>query len=672
MRVLLVSNAPEFPLATYCLAAHVRGSEGLADCEVDMLDLDWTRLSSYERKNAEIWRYLARLERAQPDVVGFSIYLWNHLAFRELAAITRAVVPSIRIVVGGPELATPEAAEPWLAKDLADVAVRGEGEQTFVRVLERLADGDGTHGIPGTSAAVGGDVVHEPPAAPMRDLASLPSPFLTGLAAPELFERRGAIQDAPYSRALLETYRGCYMHCAYCQWGNGTPMRTPFAKDRVYRELTWLLEHDVRSVFIVDAMFGFKKAGAIELLEFIAAEKRRLGATTTFSAYHNQDFFDPRLFEAYREAGVYIEIDLQSTNGDVLDRLGRGRWRTDSFERHLAEIRSRRVPTTGAADLIVGIPGDDLRSFECSVDYLLRHGLRVNLYHASVLPDTDWSRRAATDGTVFSPVPPRPILETSHFPLRDMVAARLIGHGTDLFNSFPRTAALLWRRWYSRPVDLCRAMGKRVYDQHGVMYGESHQYDWVMRNYLDRLPEVIRELCPDEEAAEILVELMLFEGALAAAEWSRPAEHVAPAVDWAVEGEGWLDARPRFRGEAVQRLELEYAVGELALDWDAHHDPEALDRVRRWPHVALVYSDGQPQHRAIDLGFTDHLLRRLNGHFTVREALDSAGLWLSDMSPAWGVLEMLAEAGVIMPGPDEDRGRTRASPGTARAQTRLA
>lgn len=163
----------------------------------------------------------------------------------------------------------------------------------------------------------------------------------------------------------------------------------------------------------------------------------------------------------------------------------------------MTAIRAQRVPTSGAADLIIGIPGDNLESFQDSVDFWLRRHMRVNLYQASVLPDTGWSRSIKEDGTVFSPLPPRAILQNGTFPLRDMIIARLIGHGTDLFNSFPRTAGFLWRRRFKRPVDLCRAVGEAVFHNHGLMYGESHQYDWVMGSYLGSLADMIRTLCTD-------------------------------------------------------------------------------------------------------------------------------------------------------------------------------
>ncbi|MEO1085681.1 MAG: cobalamin B12-binding domain-containing protein, partial [Acidobacteriota bacterium] len=117
MRLLLVSIPIDFPLAAYGLAAQLGADARTAGVEVELLDLEISRLNAYNRKNAEIWRYIARLEQTRPDVVGFSVYLWNHLAVRELAGITRRLFPAIRIVIGGPEVAEASSSAMWLAAD---------------------------------------------------------------------------------------------------------------------------------------------------------------------------------------------------------------------------------------------------------------------------------------------------------------------------------------------------------------------------------------------------------------------------------------------------------------------------------------------------------------------------------------------------------------------------
>ena len=77
MRVLLVSVPLEFPLAAYCLAAQVRATPDLCDVDVRILNLDAARLQHYNEKNPELWRFAGIADEYRPDMIAFSVYLWN-------------------------------------------------------------------------------------------------------------------------------------------------------------------------------------------------------------------------------------------------------------------------------------------------------------------------------------------------------------------------------------------------------------------------------------------------------------------------------------------------------------------------------------------------------------------------------------------------------------------
>ncbi len=653
MKILLVSVPIEFPLAAYCLAAHTASS--LRDCVVELIQLDWSRLSSEMRKNAEIWRYVEQVQHSRPDIVGFSVYMWNHTVVRELIAITGRVFPRLKILVGGPELATPEAAESWFGDALVSAAVRGEGERTLVEVVERMAQGDGVEEVQGTSWWDGSKVVHEPDRRLEGDFLPYASPYLEGWIPPNLFYREGSeMGPHMHRRAPLETYRGCYMSCSYCQWGIARK-RIPFPETRVKRELSWLLSNRVQSILIFDSMFGCTKRSAKSLLEHVISEKRRIGVQTRLILYHNQDFFDPELFDLYREAGALVEIDLQSTNPEVLNRLGRSRWTTESFERHLAALGEQ---TTGIGDLMIGIPGDSLKTFEESVDYMLRHGLRVNLFHASVLPGTGWSRTIEEDGTVSSPIPPRAVFCNSTFPLNEMIAARILGHGIEFFNDHPWTARYLWRTSFDRPVDLCRAFGDAVYERLGIMYEESQLYGETLFGKEETVAAIVRDLCGDSAHADLIVDLFTLEAALhrmsnqyLRERFEKPFR-LKPFEGWNPSDSDWLKQRPRFRGEFCEQFILRYRVDEL-VDRVRDGDPLLpLDKVRKEPIVALVFNDGNPWFVMVDGSITYRLLQRFNGFFTVEECLDNMDPeWrtLDDLSPLWRMLSHLASTGLIGP-----------------------
>lgn len=658
MKVLLVSIPLEFPLAAYCLAAQLSAAPETEDCEIELLNLDCSRMNTYHRKNTEIWRYIARLEADRPDVVAFSVYLWNHIATAELVAITAKLYPDIAVVVGGPELATPETTEPWLARGTVTAAVRGEGELTLVELVGRLRAGDRPRGILGCSWYDGSSVIHEPRRPPVADLSQLASPYLTGWVPDGLLKRVGDAGPAAFPRGLLETYRGCYMQCSYCQWGNGTKSRSSFPVDRVRAELTWLLARNVETLWIVDAMFGFKKQLAKDLLRHIIDEKARHGATTSIVCYHNQDFFDPELFELYREASVSVEVDLQSVAKEVLIQVGRAKWYTDSFDRHLEAFQRHGVPTTGAADLIIGLPRDNLSSFSCSIDFLLERGMNVNLYQTSIIPDTPMSRSVAADGTVFSDIAPRAVFRNKTFSTREMIEARLMGHGVDFFARYPRLAQLLWRRRFARPSEFCLHLGKLIWSKHELMYGESHTNDAVLADAQPMILALLPELCPDDWLLPIARDLFQLQAAMS--RMTRPPPHLPrpPVLRLPHDGypadNSWLSDRPRFRREAVTEVRLERRIDRALRMWDSRGEPpdDAVWRAMEFePVVALVYlrDTYHAAYRVVDLELTYGLVVRFNGYFSIAECLDNLvdGWRDEDLSSLREMLSGLVRVGII-------------------------
>ena len=73
------------------------------------------------------------------DIVGFSTYVWNGQISLEIARRLKERQPETLIVFGGPHV--PDQPEAFLrAHPFIDVAVHNEGEQTFLRLLERFPE----------------------------------------------------------------------------------------------------------------------------------------------------------------------------------------------------------------------------------------------------------------------------------------------------------------------------------------------------------------------------------------------------------------------------------------------------------------------------------------------------------------------------------------------------
>lgn len=84
---------------------------------------------------------MAEITRAKPEVVGFSVHIWNKTYVYSLIELVRKVLPAAKIVVGGPEVAF-EPERIFNEKSEIDFIVQGEGEICFSELLKALKNAD--------------------------------------------------------------------------------------------------------------------------------------------------------------------------------------------------------------------------------------------------------------------------------------------------------------------------------------------------------------------------------------------------------------------------------------------------------------------------------------------------------------------------------------------------
>ena len=78
------------------------------------------------------------LYQKKPDVVGFSLYIWNIEETIKVMRMLKKVKPDVKIVAGGPEVTYDY--DYWLERvPEIDVIVIGEGERTFKHLLDVYA-----------------------------------------------------------------------------------------------------------------------------------------------------------------------------------------------------------------------------------------------------------------------------------------------------------------------------------------------------------------------------------------------------------------------------------------------------------------------------------------------------------------------------------------------------
>jgi ribosomal peptide maturation radical SAM protein 1 len=198
-----------------------------------------------QTRDVEVPAYLDALVDTFPwqeaAVVGFTSTFQQNAASFALARRLKQRYPHIVTVFGGANFDSEMGPELVRTIDCIDVAVIGEGEESFPRLLAALAEGTDLAAIPGLARRVDGQVKVTPPVSATVRLDDLPAPDYD-----EYFQHAedlGIMPRVGHRRVWLpiETARGCWWgakhHCTFCGL-NGTAM--PFrskSPERVLDEL---------------------------------------------------------------------------------------------------------------------------------------------------------------------------------------------------------------------------------------------------------------------------------------------------------------------------------------------------------------------------------------------------------------------------------------------------
>ena len=364
----------------------------------------------------------ATILAAEPDAVGFSLYLWNRRACTELARLLKDARPDLTIFAGGPEpTATPEGV---LADFPFDFLIMGEGEYTFVEAMGRLSAGEPVRGIKGIAVLEEGQVLRHP-RPPIPFLDTLPSPYLTGQLSIE-----------PGGGALWQLSRGCSFGCDFCFDYQGTEGVRRFGMDRIGQELDWFVQHRVAQVFVLDSTFNRDLPLAKAVLRLI----RKVAPHIHFHFEVRSEFIDAELARLFSSITCSLQIGLQSADPAILKDLRRVLDPADF--RNRAGLLNQSGAIFGF-DLMYGLPGDTLAGFEKSLDFALDlYPNHLDIFPLAVLPGTPLAARALPLGLDYRPDPPYTLLASPTFPAQAMKDAAALATACDIFYS--RGKAVAW------------------------------------------------------------------------------------------------------------------------------------------------------------------------------------------------------------------------------------
>lgn len=374
-------------------------------------------------------RVLCDILSRKPDLLCFSVYIWNVTRVQALLSDLRRVLPNTTIVLGGPEVSFGNIPIP---DTLYDAVLTGEGERKFYTFLLTWLGID----VPA-------------PFQEERLLSGTEIPFIYTEENLPLFCNR---------IVYYESSRGCPFSCAYCLSGKHDPVRAK-PLEQVYADLQFLMDHQVPQVKFVDRTFNCMPGRCEAILQYLL-DHARPGMNFHFECAG--DLFTQAQLALIAKApkGLFqFEIGIQSTCEETLKLA----CRKTSMQQVFGNIRALMAlgNTNIHVDLIAGLPGEDYNRFKQSFNevYALQaHQLQLGFL--KILKGAPLEKMQAAYGYVFSRNPPYEILQNDILPNEEILEMKGI---EDVLNRYynagryPKTLAYLIAL-YESPWDFYRGL----------------------------------------------------------------------------------------------------------------------------------------------------------------------------------------------------------------------
>jgi len=347
------------------------------------------------RKRRQLKKYITgTLLKIRPDMVGLSAMAWQYDTCIRLIKLIKRVRPQTKIAIGGyhATLMNEEiAASP--EGQLIDFIVRGEGEETFRRLVNALAGSDRIEDIPSLSHRNGTGFVHNPRGENL-DLSKLKLPIRDK-------RRLTWGYHILYSKIeLIETSRGCTRGCNFCSIRRmyGRSFRT-YPIERILADLDDIYyKRKTRWVFIVDDNMVLNPKRVITLCDAIIEKKyKKLNLVVQadcISMSQNEE-----MVAKMAQAGLRsVFLGIENASKANLESAGKGN--IVSASRRAVEV-CQRYGIMVIGGLIFGFPEDD----EASIveNYTFFKSIGADVPYCQILtpyPKTGMRRNLIDEGLV--------------------------------------------------------------------------------------------------------------------------------------------------------------------------------------------------------------------------------------------------------------------------------
>ncbi len=356
---------------------------------------------------------LERILGENPRIVGIGVYIWNARESLQLVGELKRLRPDVVVIVGGPEVSYETQLQEITT--VADFVVTGEADQAFASLCGQILAGRRP-----LQRIIAADLPQFE--TPSRDDDATPPVSLPY----SLYTK----EDLAHRVIYVEASRGCPFKCEFCLSSLDVPVRN-VPLDDFLAAMQDLLDRGAQSFKFVDRTFNLNLNISKAILSFFL-EQWKPGMFLHFEMIPDRLPTPLReLIRQFEPGALQFEIGIQTFNESVSSLISR---RQDNIrvEENLRWLRAE----TGVhvhADLIAGLPGEDITSFGAGFDRLVGLGPQeIQVGILKRLRGTPIIRHDVEWGMIYSPHAPYEVLQTKLIDFKTMQRVRRFSRFWDL------------------------------------------------------------------------------------------------------------------------------------------------------------------------------------------------------------------------------------------------
>ncbi len=302
---------------------------------------------------------------ASYDAVGISL---DTSRYNGAVSIARAAIAEGKtVIMGGPHATF--VADDILRNGDADYIVRGEGEETFVDLLNTLSGGGKISSVGGVSFIKDGRVTHTSDRPPPTDLDGLPYPDRDILH----IDRYKKLQLGGRFITSMVTSRGCPFNCDFCSSKvfSGETWRNRSAENVVDEVESVVKDFDFGAVCFMDDNFTMNPRRVIEVAEGLIS--RHLDIYWWCFSRGDIIISNEEMVRYMAESGCrYVFMGIESAHDSILEDYGK-KMKSDDSVRAIEMLKGYGIETMGS--FIIGWPRETLRMAKETIRVSKRIGL---------------------------------------------------------------------------------------------------------------------------------------------------------------------------------------------------------------------------------------------------------------------------------------------------------